>query len=183
MSLDLLNALMNEDLDAIDELYQVITQAKEDGLAIPQLDDLIVRKMLIKMKYNEKAIEQKKSYRDAIISEWNRQIEKLEIENETMNQTILDYVQTIKKGKPLQLDVANVSIRKTKSNVVVDNKKVFESYLIEHHLTQEFIKTEIDYTKAKNSFLANADKDPESIPPGCIYKPEGFSTTIKFNEK
>jgi hypothetical protein len=192
MSLDILEqALLSEDVSVVDEILNIVQETKDNGHYVPkEIDEMTIRKMLIKNKMIEKEIEKKKQYKQAIVDSWNQQIEKLEKEYENISDIILYYIQEKNNGKNLSFDVGTVSARKVSDGIEVEDKKTFEQFLLDNNLRNEFLKEpEVDFTKAKNQILKQIKQDnpfgiTEDIqfPEGLKYKTERKTLSIKFNK-
>jgi hypothetical protein len=192
MSLEILEqALLSEDVSVVDEILNLIQETKDNGHYVPkEIDEMTIRKMLIKNKMIEKEIEKKKEYKQAILDSWNKQIEKLEKEYQNISDIILYYLQEKNNGKSISFDVATVSARKVSDGIEVEDKKSFEQFLLDNELRNEFLKEpEVDFTKAKNQILNQIKQDNPfgitndvQLPQGLKYKPERKSLSIKFNK-
>lgn len=190
MSLDLLEAaLMQEDVTPINEMLELIENAKAAGETIRQpLDQLTIRKMIIKMKMLQKEVEQQKAMQKAIFDAWQSKIDKITHQIDDLEEVVYAWLTEQNKGKTLSLDVANVSLRKVKSNVEVLDKKAFEQFMKDAGKYEDFLKSpELDVTKAKNDVLSYVESKIKTEPavvdelPACLnYKPEHQTLVIKF---
>lgn len=174
MTIDLIESLMQEDASITDQLQQIIDASGADQL---QIDEFTIRKLLIRKKYNLKQIEKHKEMFSRIKQEWDQMIQKIEQQNDFINQTVLNFMD-MQKEKKLDFDVASVSKRTVKSNIVVENKEQFSAFLTMLNLEKAFLKTDIDYTKAKHNLIEMGYQDV----PGCSFIPEHQTISTKFKE-
>lgn len=174
MSIDLLDSLLQEDLSVVNEIEDLVNQS---GLYELKLDEYQIRKMLIKKKYNQKRIEKHKEMLSRIKQEWQDMIQKIESQNNLIDDAILNYME-VNKEKKLDFDVASVSKRNVKANFTIEDKEKFAEYIKMLGLDEQFQKIEMDYTKAKNEMLNQKQIDV----PGLVFVPEHQSITTKFKE-
>ena len=194
MNVNLLEqAFLCEDLSIVDELLQDETLHDEQKLQSEwNLDELTIRKMLIKSKLLHLDLEKKKQMKQTIVSEWDRMIESVQKQISSIESLVQDYLRHDHQGKSLQLDVATVSLRNVKDNIQVKDKQLFENFLMRLEAKNEYLKQpEIDYTKAKNDYLSSLkEKYPDAIPQeqihlldtyGLEYKPQHKTLSIRYN--
>jgi hypothetical protein len=156
-------ALLEEDLSMLDGIEAMLEAVKEGGGNIGrELDELTIRKMVIKRKILLKEQERLKGLRDAVKSEWDRKIQKIDEDIKNMEAVIQKYVENL--GDKLVMDVATISPRKISHKINIINEEDFKVYLEKRGLLENFLgERPFNVSAAKNYFLNELDKQIDQI--------------------
>jgi phage host-nuclease inhibitor protein Gam len=152
-------ALLEEDLSILEDMEALLANVEEGGGKVArEMDELLVRKLIIKIKLLKEEQERLKRLRDAVKAEWDKKIQKVEQEIEQINGLVKHYLTHANKGKKLQLDVATVSLRPVKHSIKVVNKAALKEYLQQIGKMHQYLKEpEIDTTKVQNDAIAEME--------------------------
>jgi|SRR5579875_895156 len=151
-------ALLEEDLSMLDEMDALLSNVEEATGSTGEriVDELLIRKMIIKKKFMEKEKERLKQLRDAVKAEWDKKIAKIDEEASKMDGIIQHFLE--KNGEKLQLDVATVSLRKVKHKVKVTNEEDLRSFLTDAGMIEQFLGDRpFNVTAARNYYITRLD--------------------------
>jgi hypothetical protein len=150
-TVNLEDALFEEDLSFMEEM---LAAAAEAGNVRPEMDEFLIRKIIIKQKILTRKMEEQKAMRDRIVAEWNNRIDKKAKEIEQLRNLVEYYIVEKNKGQKLELDVATVSMRKVNDDLVVKDDQLFKQYFEQQGDLCNYLKpAEFDKTKAKKALL------------------------------
>jgi hypothetical protein len=151
-------ALFEEDLSMLDEMDALLANVEQETGSTGEriVDELLIRKMIIKKKFMEKEKDRLKQLRDAIKAEWDRKIAKIDTDASKMDGIILHFLE--KTGDKLQLDVATVSLRKVKHKVQISNEEDLKELLINAGMLNQFLdEPKFNTTAARNYYIDQLD--------------------------
>ncbi|SFJ63750.1 hypothetical protein SAMN02799624_05299 [Paenibacillus sp. UNC496MF] len=176
-------ALSEEDLSMLDSLDQLIANVQEAGGTVSrELDELTIRKMVIRRKFMLREQERLKMLRDAIKAEWDQKIKKIDDEIANMDKLMLQFV--VEKGDKLQLDVATVSQRKVGHKVTISNEDDFKAQLSAAGLLEQFLGDRpVNLAAAKSHYIAELDKEIDTIEESAKQMIKAKEEALKFAMK
>jgi hypothetical protein len=177
-------ALLSEDVSMLDEMMEMIQNVKESGGHVPaEIDELTIRRMMIRMKINERDIKKNKAMKSAIMETWDQRIKKHENENEALRAVIEKWVRDTNKGKPLQLDVGTVSMRKVAHNIAVTDPIIFREWIKANGKEALFLKpAEFDVTAAKSDVIDYIDQTVDKMAEEELAKIQAADPEKKFTK-
>lgn len=174
MSTELLDqAIMTEGESMFEEMEALLGAVKEAGGYVPaEIDELTIRRMMIRIKMNEREIKKNKQLRDAIKETWDKRIKGKEEESEQLRKVIDRWIHEKNNSKPLQLDVGTAGVRKVPHNFNIKDQILFRTWLEARGKLNDFLLPQaLDVTAAKDDIISwidktageKADKDLEKL--------------------
>ncbi|WP_067923911.1 hypothetical protein [Alicyclobacillus shizuokensis] len=175
-------AILEEDLAGIEEMLEAY---EENGGQTFMLDELMVRKLIIKRKILREEVDRLKALRDAVKQEWDKKIQRVVEQIEDIDGLVKHYIMNVNGGKALKLDVATISPRKVNHNLVIKDPVAFEGFLAANGVRDQFLKEpQLDATKAKNYLLQKIEENPalkEHLPDCVEYQETDKTISIRMN--
>jgi ElaB/YqjD/DUF883 family membrane-anchored ribosome-binding protein len=160
-------ALMEEDLSMLDDMEAMIANVQENGGRVArEVDEFLIRKMIIKTKFLEKEQDRLKSLRDAVKAEWDRKINKIDDQVKQIKGVVQHYLEE-HDGK-LQLDVATASLRTNKHKIIVQSEIDLLAHFEEQGTLENFLgERPFNANLAKQSIMDGLDQEITRIKDGA----------------
>ncbi|QHW35759.1 hypothetical protein GZH47_33235 (plasmid) [Paenibacillus rhizovicinus] len=177
-------ALLSEDVSMLDEMMEMLANVKAAGGHVPQeVDEMTIRRMMIRMKINEREISKDKKMKSAIVETWDGRIKKKEEEVKTLRAFIERWIIETNKGKPLQLDVGTASTRKVPHAFEIKDPILFREWLKSIGKEATFLKPqELDVTAAKADIIEYVDKNADEMAEAELKKLQEENPDKKFTK-
>lgn len=176
-------ALQVEDLSMMDELLQNMGEENP----VQELDEMTVRKMILKRSFLLKEEERLKNLKKAVVEEWDHLIKKNSDAIKNLESLIEYYIKTHNYGRKLQYDVGTAYLTKRKPKLKVKSKMKLEQYLEAEGIKDQFLTSQVDHRKAANYILRKIEDDPDLIdqlPEEVFeYEPETKTLSIRMNKE
>ncbi|GAK41949.1 hypothetical protein TCA2_4441 [Paenibacillus sp. TCA20] len=156
------SAYMFEHDDIMNAVDEMLEAAKENGGVTRELNDMDIRRMIIRRKYLLQEKEKTKQMADIVASEWKQRINRKDEQIEQINQTIESYVKN--RGESLALDVATVGTRTVKHKIEIADIDELTQMLEKQNMKEQFLKAPVlDETAIKNYFIKTLDEAIEKL--------------------
>jgi hypothetical protein len=167
----------------LENIGELIANVQEAGGSVAkEIDELMIRKMVIRRKMLLKEQERLKMLRDAVKAEWDRKISKIDEDIENMEKIILQFVE--EHGDKLVLDVATVSSRKVAHKIKIVNEDDFKAQLKAAGLLEQFLgERPVNWTAAKSYYLEQLDRQIEKIQEAANQTIHAKEEQLKFAMK